>query len=113
MGYAPAAWAIAPFVLLLAMIALGPLFFERWWLKHYTKVAFGLAAITLGYYLFVLPDEAQHTVKHIATDYVSFIALIGSLYVVAGGIHINVKGEATPHVNVAFLLVGAVIANLL
>src|SRR4051794_12323812 len=95
------------------MIALGPLLFERWWLKHYSKVAFGLAAITLGYYFFGLPDEAQHTVAHTAKEYISFIALIGSLYVVAGGIHINVKGEATPHVNVAFLLIGAVVANFL
>ena len=95
------------------MIALGPLLFERWWLKHYSKVAFGLAALTLGYYLFALPHVAQQTVVRTAAEYVSFIALIGSLYVVSGGIHINVKGEATPHVNVAFLLIGAVIANLL
>jgi Na+/H+ antiporter NhaD/arsenite permease-like protein len=49
----------------------------------------------------------------VAHEYVSFIALIGSLYVVSGGIHIRVKGEATPLVNTVFLLVGAVIANLL
>jgi Na+/H+ antiporter NhaD/arsenite permease-like protein len=48
-----------------------------------------------------------------AKEYVSFIALIGSLFVVSGGIHINVKGEATPLANVFFLFVGAVIANLL
>src|SRR5688572_28361899 len=113
MGYEPAVWAIAPFALLLAMIALGPLLFERWWLKHYPKVAFGLAAITLMYYLFALPVEARRTVAHTAIEYVSFIALIGSLFVVSGGIHITVKGEATPHVNVVFLFFGALIANLL
>jgi Na+/H+ antiporter NhaD/arsenite permease-like protein len=41
------------------------------------------------------------------------MALIGSLFVVSGGIHINVNGEATPRFNTVFLLVGAVIANLL
>jgi Na+/H+ antiporter NhaD/arsenite permease-like protein len=111
--YEPAVWSIAPFIALLAMIALGPLFFEKWWLKNYFKVAFGLAALTAGYYFFALPHEARHTVQHTALDYVSFIALIGSLYVVSGGIHINVKGEATPHVNVLFLLIGAVVANVL
>jgi Na+/H+ antiporter NhaD/arsenite permease-like protein len=111
--YEPALWSIAPFAALLAMIAIGPLFFEEWWLKHYPKVAFGLAAITLGYYLFALPHEARQTVAHTGIEYVSFIALIGSLFVVAGGIHIQVKGEATPHVNVAFLFIGAVIANFL
>jgi Na+/H+ antiporter NhaD/arsenite permease-like protein len=111
--YEPAAWSIAPFGVLLATIALGPLLFERWWLRHYAKVAFALAAITLAYYFLGLPHEARHTVRHTGFEYISFIALIGSLYIVSGGIHINVKGEATPHVNVAFLFAGAVIANIL
>src|SRR5467141_608588 len=52
-------------------------------------------------------------ITHTAAEYVSFIALIGSLFVVSGGIHINVKGEATPMVNVVFLLIGAPAANVL
>ncbi|HMJ92273.1 MAG TPA: sodium:proton antiporter [Candidatus Acidoferrum sp.] len=104
---------ILPFGVLLAMIALGPIAFERWWLKHYPKVAFALAAVTLTYYLFFLPAAARQTVSHTAIEYVSFIALVGSLFVVSGGIHINVKGEATPFANVVFLLIGAVIANVL
>jgi Na+/H+ antiporter NhaD/arsenite permease-like protein len=63
--------------------------------------------------LFFLPGGARETVLHTASEYVSFIALIGSLYVVAGGIHINVKGEATPAQNVLFLAIGAVISNVL
>jgi Na+/H+ antiporter NhaD/arsenite permease-like protein len=65
----------------------------------------------LCYYLFGL--HAYTRVLHVAHEYVSFIALIGSLFVVSGGIHINVKGEATPMTNVLFLLFGAVIANVL
>ena len=100
-----------PFVVLLAAIALAPLFFARWWTKHYVKVAFGLGAVTVAYYLIGLHAfERVWTVTH---DYISFMALIGSLFVVSGGIHINVKGEATPAVNVAFLAIGAVIANVL
>ena len=113
MEYAPAVWAIAPFAILLAMIALGPLFFEHWWLKNYPKVAFGLAAVTLAYYFFLLPPSARTTVEHIAIEYLGFIAMVGSLFVVSGGIHINVKGEATPRANVMFLLIGAVVANIL
>lgn len=101
-----------PFVALLAMIALGPLLFPGWWLKHYPKVAIGLGAITVGYYLLALPPAARHTVSHTAIEYISFIALIGSLYVVSGGIHINVKGEATPGQNVLYLLIGAIISNV-
>jgi Na+/H+ antiporter NhaD/arsenite permease-like protein len=112
-SYVPNPWMILPFGLLLALIALAPLFFADWWAKHYPKVALGLSVVTLGYYLFVLPGGARQTVLHTAEHYISFIALIGSLFVVSGGIHINVKGEATPHVNVIYLFLGAVIANVL
>ncbi len=108
---APNPWMILPFAILLGTIALAPLVAGKWWLKHYPKVAIGLGAITLCYYLFGL--HAGTRVLHVAHEYVSFIALIGSLFVVSGGIHIGVKGEATPMTNVLFLLFGAVIANVL
>lgn len=111
MAIQPNPWMILPFGVLLAAIALAPLFFPDWWSKHYAKVAYALAAVTLIYYLVGL--HASERVLSVAHEYVSFIALIGSLFVVSGGIHINVKGEATPAVNVVFLLVGAIIANLL
>jgi Na+/H+ antiporter NhaD/arsenite permease-like protein len=106
----PNPWMIVPFGVLLAAIALAPLFFGEWWQKHYPTVAWSLGAITLAYYLFYL--NGQQRVWHTAVDYVSFITLIGSLFVVSGGIHINVKGQATPRANVLFLFVGAVISNL-
>ncbi len=108
---APNPWMILPFVVLLGAVALAPLLASSWWSKHYPKVAFALATVTLSYYLFGL--HAYPRVLEVAHEYVSFIALIGSLFVVSGGIHIKVKGEATPMVNVLFLLVGAVLANFL
>jgi Na+/H+ antiporter NhaD/arsenite permease-like protein len=107
----PNPWMILPFGVLLAAIATGPFLFPQWWAKHYPKVAISLGALTLGYYLFGL--GAVTRVLHVGHEYVSFIALIGSLFVVSGGIHISVKGEATPGGNVIFLLVGAVLANFL
>jgi Na+/H+ antiporter NhaD/arsenite permease-like protein len=107
----PNPWMILPFVLLLGAIAAGPLVATKWWLRHYAKVALGLGAVTLGYYIFILRDT--HGLGHTAHEYVSFIALVGSLYIVSGGIHIGVQGEATPFKNVIFLFIGAVIANLL
>ena len=99
---APNPWMILPFALLLGAIALAPLLAPNWWLRHYAKAVFGLGAITLGYYIFILRDSGR--TMHTAHDYVSFITLIGSLFIVSGGIHIIVKGEATPLVNVIFLL---------
>ena len=107
----PNPWMMAPFVALLGAIALAPLFFAKWWGRHFMKVTFGLAAVTLVYYLAGL--HAQERVLHTGMEYVSFICLVGSLFVVSGGIHINVKGEATPMVNVIFLLIGALAANVL
>jgi len=102
-----------PFGLLLAGIAIGPLLFGRWWSRHYGKTAFALGTVTVGYYLLFLPSTAGVTVAGQAHDYLGFIALVGSLYVVSGGIHISASGQATPLKNVLFLLVGALLANLL
>jgi len=100
-----------PFAILLAAIALAPLLAPQWWLRHYPKVAFGLGSITVAYYLISL--RAYSELLHVAHEYASFILLIGSLYIVSGGIHINVRGEARPGMNVLFLFIGAVLANVL
>jgi Na+/H+ antiporter NhaD/arsenite permease-like protein len=101
---------VFPFVALLAAIALAPLFFSNWWGRHFIKVVFGLAAVCIAYYLAV---HAHARILRTASEYISFICLVGSLFVVSGGIHINVKGEATPAVNVLFLLIGALVSNVL
>src|SRR5437867_6558246 len=46
-------------------------------------------------------------------EYVGFMALIGSLFVIAGGIHINMSGRSTPAVNTGLLALGAILANLI
>lgn len=107
----PSPWMMVPFVVLLAAIALGPLFAPSWWGRRYPWVSCGLGAITLAYYVWGL--QRPHQIAHVASDYVSFMALIGSLFVVSGGIHFTVRGEATPWENVRFLLFGAVAANFL
>lgn len=102
--------AMLPFALLLLCIAVMPFIHKAWWHHHYPKVAVGLGLITVVYYVFFLGRGAS--MLHVAHEYVGFIALIGSLFVVAGGIHIQVQGRAGPLFNCAFLLGGAVLANL-
>ena len=92
-------------------MALCPVFAPKWWEKHYPKLALGLGAVTAGIYLFILRDTAS--LGHTAHEYFSFVALVGSLFVVSGGIHIGVRGESTPLKNVAFLFLGALLANVL
>jgi Na+/H+ antiporter NhaD/arsenite permease-like protein len=102
-----------PFGLLLLLIAtmpLSPARIKHFWEHNYHFVALGLAAFVAAFYLLKIPEGSAH-ILGTAHEYFSFIALIGSLFVVAGGIHIKVKGEATPMQNVLFLLIGAVLAN--
>src|ERR1051325_4915494 len=80
---------ILPFGALLLMVALAPLFFADWWHHHYPKVAIALGAVTIVYYLIGL--RAPGRVVEVAHEYFSFIALIGSLFLVARGLHHNGK----------------------
>jgi len=107
----PNPWMILPFALLLGIIALAPLLFAGWWTRHYPKVALVLGSVRVAYYLLGLHayDRSLETLA----EYVKFIALIGSLFVVSGGIHIRVKGEAKPWINCLFLFIGAVLSNFI
>ena len=105
---------ILPFALLLGSIAVCPLINMHFWEHHYPKFAIVLGAITAAYYLFFFKDieASRHAWTHEMKEYVSFIALLGSLYIVSGGIMIKVSRKATASTNTMLLLVGAVIANV-
>jgi Na+/H+ antiporter NhaD/arsenite permease-like protein len=102
---------ILPFVVMLLAIALMPFINRHWWERHYPKVALGLGLITAVYYLAFLRNGSR--MLHVAHEYSSFIALIGSLFIVSGGIHIRVKGQAKPWINCLFLFIGAVLSNFI
>ncbi len=103
-----------PFALLLGSIAAMPLINMHFWEHHYPKFAIVLGTITAAYYLFFFHDlpSSRAAWVHEMQEYVSFIALLGSLYIVSGGIVIKVSQRATATTNTTLLLVGAVIANV-
>jgi Na+/H+ antiporter NhaD/arsenite permease-like protein len=104
---------IAPFVVVLLLIAVMPLTGERvkhWWEHNYPIMSLVLGGVVASYYLLRIAGGGG-VLRHTLHEYFSFIVLIGALFVIAGGIHLKVKGEATPEGNVAFLAVGAVLAN--
>ena len=102
---------IAPFLLLLLSIAVLPLIDREWWDTRYPIVAIGLGLFTVFYYLVILRNPGG--MEEIGMDYLSFIVLIGSLFVVAGGIHIPPTQGATPLANTLMLAAGALASNLL
>jgi len=109
--HAPPGWSVIPFVLLLLMIATGPLFYEHFWHKNYPKISIALAIGVVAYYIFALGNV--HSPIHSAFEYIQFIALLTGLFIASGGIVINVDKKSTAGVNSVILLIGAVIANII
>jgi len=106
-------WAI-PFAALLLCIATGPLLFPRLWHSHYGKIAFGWSAAALAALaLFHGAPAALAALVHVMLgDYLSFIVLLFTLYVVAGGILVTGNFRGTPLVNTALLGFGTLIASV-
>jgi len=107
----PGPLLILPFALLLLAIAVMPFAAPHWWERHYAKVSLILGGFVTGYYLIVF--HAPHRVVEALHEYGSFIILLASLYIVAGGIHIQVKGESSPAANLLFLMGVAALANFI
>lgn len=104
-------YLVLPFVILLGLIATGPLFFPFFWHRYYRTIAVALGLLVLFYYLIGRQD--LHLPAETLADYASFAILLSALYVAAGGIYLNVNARATPFINVLILLTGAVLANVI
>jgi Na+/H+ antiporter NhaD/arsenite permease-like protein len=103
--------AIVPFVLMLAGIAILPLAAPGFWDRNRNKAAFsGLLAAPIAVWLLI---SAPGLLIHAAQEYVSFLSLLGSLFVVAGGIHLGGDLRASPRTNTIILGIGALLASLL
>ena len=134
-SYIPPYWAVIPFVLLLLAIAVLPLisFTEHWW--HHNKnrflVAAVLGALTLSFYYFMHPGGIDNHFTHehavakgwptvwavfsngIFSEFVPFIVLLFSLYVISGGINLRGDLPAHPKTNCAFIGIGTVLASFI
>jgi Na+/H+ antiporter NhaD/arsenite permease-like protein len=104
-------WSVAPFLLMLLSIAVVPLTYSHWWDNNRNKLVLSLG-ISLPVLAIVVPG-ATHLLLESLIDYVSFIVLLGSLFVISGGIHIRGEFPGTPLSNTAFLGVGALLSNLI
>jgi len=103
--------SILPFAALLLAVALAPALLREHWHRHYARICAGFAAITVAYYVVALRAPAR--VLHAGWEYLSFITVVGAFFVVAAGIHLQVRGHGTPALNTLFLFCGALVANVL
>ena len=102
-----------PFVLMLGCIAVLPLFAKHFWESNRNKLIVALAlGIPTAIYVIILgmPDKVEHTILF---DYIPFIILLSSLFVITGGIFIDVNYEPTPKNNTMLLLIGGILASFI
>jgi Na+/H+ antiporter NhaD/arsenite permease-like protein len=106
-------WAL-PFIGVLASIATGPLLFPAIWHNHYGKLVtvWALAALVPLSLTFGLSTGWSALVHAALAEYLSFIVVLFTLYVVAGGILVRGFIPGTTAANAAMLAFGAAIASL-
>ncbi|MBI5264383.1 MAG: sodium:proton antiporter [Bradyrhizobium sp.] len=108
-------WPYAfPFAGLLLSIALGPLLLPKIWHHHYGKIAAGWAALALASIAWLAGGMTMLAafVHSMLAEYFSFIVLLFSLYVVAGGILVSGDMKGTPWTNTGILALGTLMASI-
>ena len=108
-------WAVAPFVLYLLLIASLPLFLGQFWEHNRNKlvVALLLSAPVLVYLLRSKGSEGGEEILRTACDYASFMALLGALFTISGGICLRGSLAGSSLVNLVFLGSGAVLGSII
>ena len=102
---------ILPFLTLLLLIAIGPLFFHHFWDKNSNK---GLLCLLLSLPVaFFIISTGPHILIHTAREYVSFLILLASLFIISGGIYVHGTTKTSLRLNMAFLFTGAIFANVI
>jgi Na+/H+ antiporter NhaD/arsenite permease-like protein len=102
---------VLPFALLLLGLAVLPLVAASFWESNLRKLA---VAAVLGVpvaHLYAANHPAA--LAHAFDDYVSFIVLLATLFVISGGVFLEGDLPATPRVNASFLAAGALLASFI
>jgi Na+/H+ antiporter NhaD/arsenite permease-like protein len=106
-------YTIIPFILMLGSIALFPLLNNRFWHKNKNKLLVAIT-ISLPIVFWLLATGLEFRLfESIVFDYLPFIILLGSLFVITGGIFLDGDIEAKPLTNILFLGIGAILASLM
>ncbi len=113
MGHQMPVWATIPFIVILLAIAVFPLVNEHWWEHNSNKgiVSAVLAVPVAAYLLIGYGHDGWHELEHKILEYISFIAMLGALFIISGGIYVKGSLSGTPIVNTLVLALGASIAS--
>src|SRR5436309_11069460 len=104
-------WSLLPFITMLLSIAILPMTVSNWWDSNRNKTILSVI-VSLPVLAVVMPCD-PNLLMHSLLDYVSFLTLLGALFVISGGIYLKGEFAGTPLVNTTFLALGAVLANII
>ena len=107
------AYSMIPFCLMLLMIAIGPLVVEKFWEKNVNKLFVSLLLGVPTAVCLIIGGMADKLEHQILFDYIPFIILLLTLFVITGGIHLSGDIKAKPWVNTAFLAIGWILASIM
>ena len=104
---------IIPFLSMLLSVALIPMIWSGFWQRNKNKLIIAVVfSIPVAFYL-LWNGLGKELLNTISFDYVPFIVLLGSVFVVTGGIFVAGDIEARPSNNTLFLAIGAVISSVM
>lgn len=106
-------WLTIPFVLMLLFIALGPLFFEKWWESNRNKLLVSLALGIPTAIILISRGLGNELSHQLLFDYVPFIVLLGALFIITGGIHLSGDINVKPWINTSMLAIGGLLASFM
>jgi len=106
-------WTLIPFIIMLLMIAVAPLVAPKAWEDNRNKLFLTLVlAVPTAIYL-ICAGMGHNLAHQVLGDYIPFIILLMSLYIVTGGIRIKGDIMATPMTNTTILTIGYVLASIM
>ena len=106
---------LLPFASLLALIAMGPVLFPKFWERNYGFAA-GFCALLVLLPMLITQDIAltgHEFMVVMVQEYLPFMILLSALFTICGGIVI--RGDVAPSAfnNTAILLIGGILASIM
>ena len=111
LGHRLPLWSVVPFALVLLAVAVLPLVAGHWWEHNRNKL---LVSAVLGAPVAAwMASLEPSAVLHSGHEYLAFIVLLGSLFVISGGVVVRGTLAGTPGLNTVLLAIGAALASVI
>ena len=112
-GASMSLWGALPFAGVLLSLAVMPIIASQFWHNHFGKISGAWALLALGMiaYTFGVGAAISEVLETYLHHFIPFIIFILSLYVICGGIKIDIATKANPYFNTVFLGVTTFVAS--